>query len=372
MRILVAPDSFKGSLSAFEAAEAMRRGARRAHPDVDVDLCPVSDGGEGVLDVLMEGRGGSVHVTRVVGPTGGTVEARFGLVDDGRTAVIESAAAIGLGLVPDAEQRPLETTTYGVGQLVLCAVAAGARTIIVGLGGSATTDGGAGMAQALGVTLEGAGVPATGGRLGEVRRIDVTGRASSLSGVELVALTDVDCPLSGPAGAAHVFGAQKGAGPEERAVLDLSLCHLASVAGDPGETPGDGAAGGLGYGLRVFAGAKRQGGIQYVLDRLRFDERLGKADLVLTGEGRIDGQSARGKVVSGVCQRARAANLPVVALVGAVGEGATELHDRGLTAHFSLCDRPMTEGDAMSRAAELLAALTTNVVRLFAEARPTG
>lgn len=365
MRILVAPDSFKGSLSALEAAEAIGRGAHGACPDADVELCPLSDGGGGLLEVLGAGAGGSVREARVVGPVGSPVDARWALSGDGRTAVIESATAIGLGLVPERERRPLETTTYGVGELLRGALAAGARTIVVGLGGSATTDAGAGMAQALGVAIEGVEVPAVGGRLGDARRIDPRGRDRELSNVEILTLTDVDSPLTGPEGAAHVYGAQKGATEAERFALDAALAHFAALAGDPGMHPGDGAAGGLGYGLRLFAGARTRSGIDHVLDAVQFDARLRGCDLVLTGEGRLDAQSARGKVVSGVCRRGRSHGVPVIALVGAVGPGASALEDAGLTAYFSACERPMTEQDAMVNAAGLLEGLARNVVRAW-------
>ncbi len=369
MRIVIAPDGFKGSLSGREAAEAIRRGVEGACPDADIELCPLSDGGEGLLDVLAMSRGGSVHETRVTGPVGSPVDARWALSGDGRTAIIESAAAIGLGLVPERERRPLETTTHGVGELLRTALAAGARTVVVGLGGSATTDAGAGMAQALGVVIDGVDVPAVGGRLGDARRIDSRGRAPELSEIEVLTLTDVDNPLTGPEGAAHVYGAQKGATETERFALDAALAHFAALAGDAGTEPGDGAAGGLGYGLRRFAGARRLSGIDHVLDAVQFEAKLRGCDLVLTGEGRLDAQSARGKVVSGVCRRCRSHGVPVIALVGAIGSGAGSLEDAGLTAYFSACERPMTEQDAMASAKSLLEGLARNVVRAWARTK---
>lgn len=362
-RILIAPDSFKGSLSASEAAQAIRQGAERARLGIEVHLCPLSDGGEGLSTVLLSAFGGSVHKAKVTGPMGDRIDAEWVLSSDGSTAVIESAAAARLALVPEGCHDATRTTTFGVGELVREALGARPRTILVGLGGSATTDGGAGMAQALGVRLDGAGAPITGRDLLGVNDVQVEQRDPRLLEVELVALCDVDNPLTGPNGAARVYGPQKGASEPEVTELDAALCHLASVVGDPGDQPGDGAAGGLGYGLRVFASAHTQSGIEYVLDATRFDERLAGCDLVLTGEGRIDAQSARGKVLSGVCRRSQTAGVPVIALAGAIGAGAAALFDRGLTACFSICNEPMSEQEARARAFELLSSLAYNVVR---------
>lgn len=362
-RILVAPDSFKGSLSAREAAEAICQGAERARPGAEIELCPLSDGGEGLSSVLLSALGGSVRAANVSGPMGDRVDAQWVLSSDGSTAVIESAAATGLSLVPEGRHDATRTTTFGVGELVREALGARPRTILVGLGGSATTDGGAGMAQALGVKLDGSGPPITGGDLLRVNDVRVEQRDPRLMQVELVALCDVDNPLTGPNGAARIYGPQKGASERQVTELDAALSHLASVVGDPGDRPGDGAAGGLGYGLRVFASAHVQSGIDYVLDATRFDERLTRCDLVLTGEGRIDAQSARGKVLSGVCRRSKEAGVPVVALTGAIGPGAAGLLDQGLTACFSICNAPMSEQEARGRAFELLSSLTFNVVR---------
>lgn len=321
MRILIAPDSFKGSLTAFAAAEAMRRGAARACGSARIDVCPLSDGGEGFLEVSSSLFGGTTRHVEVTGPMGSRVEARMLFLPDGTTAVIETALAVGLGVLGGSPRRAKRTTTFGVGELIREALDCQARTIIVGLGGTATTDGGTGMAQALGVRFEradldrtsverssgkasgvavggteAAATPILGGDLTDVTRIDLGGRDQRLESVELVALADVDNPLTGSEGAAFVYAPQKGASEHEVRELDTALTHLASLAGDVGDHAGDGAAGGLGYGLRVFAGAKHQSGIEFVLTAAGFDERLRDCDLVLTGEGRLDGQSRRGKV----------------------------------------------------------------------------
>jgi glycerate kinase len=363
MRILIAPDAFKGSLSALQAAEAMRRGVARARPEAETRLCPLSDGGEGIARVLRDALGGTTHEVNVTGPLGTPVRAEWTMLADGRTAIIESAAAIGLSLVPAEQRAPSATSTAGVGDLVADAIAAGAAKIVLGLGGSATTDGGAGMAARLGVVFHGVGARPTGGDLDGIRSIDVRALDPRLASVELVALTDVDNPLTGPHGAATVYGPQKGATADDIARLERGLVHLSRMAKDPGLTPGDGAAGGLGYGLRVFLGARLESGIHFVLERVAFDAKLEGVDLVLTGEGRLDAQTARGKVVAGVVKRCRARGAPVVALAGAIGPGAEELCELGLTAYFSLCDGPMSEREAMTRAPSLLEALTSNLLR---------
>jgi glycerate 2-kinase len=357
MKILVAPDSFKGSLSAFEAAEAMRRGVLRARPQARVDVCPLADGGEGTASVLLRALGGQMQSSRVTGPLGRPVEALWALLADGRTAVIETAQAAGLTLVPDEDRDPSRTTTYGVGELIRAALDAKVQSIIVGLGGSATVDGGAGMAQALGVDFAGATRPVTGGQLGRVYAVDTTRRDPRLSGVDIRGACDVGAPLTGSDGAAPVYGPQKGATEFQVRELDAGLRHLAALLGDPGGHPGDGAAGGLGYGLRVFAGARIVSGIDLVLDAVRFDARLDRCDWVLTGEGRLDGQSARGKVVSGVSRRCRARGVPVVALAGSIGADSDELRELGLSAWFSICEGPITEREAKQHAAQLLEAL---------------
>lgn len=369
MRVLVAPDGFKGSLTAVQAARAIGRGVALGAPHAVVELCPLSDGGQGFGSVLRGAMGGVARASLVRGPLGATVRAEWTMLSDGETAILESAAAVGLGLVPVGERRAAETTTAGVGELIRAAMDAGATRIVVGLGGSATTDGGAGMAQALGVVFDGVESPLTGGRLQSIRGVDVTRRDPRLASVRLVAASDVDNPLTGSEGAARVYGPQKGATAREIDVLDAGLEHLARVAGDPGRVPGDGAAGGLGYGLRVFLGAGPVRGVDYVLEHTGFEAALKRCDLVLTGEGRLDAQTAHGKVVAGVCSRAAARGIPVVALVGAIADGAESMYAKGLTACFSLCNRPMREVDAVGAAPVLLEQLAANIVRLWAAAR---
>jgi glycerate 2-kinase len=360
MHVVIAPDSFKGSLSAGEAAAAIRSGVLAAHPEATARAIPLSDGGEGFATVLCHALGGAVHEATVTGPLGEATPASWVLLANGRTAILESAEAIGLGL---AKRRvPAETTTQGVGELVRRALDAGARTIAVGLGGTATIDGGAGAAAALGVTFRGASLPIRGGRLGELVSLDATTRDPRLGTVTLLGLTDVDNPLTGSNGAAHVYGPQKGATPGDVAMLDRALSHLCALAGDPGNSPGDGAAGGLGYGLRVLLGGSLRSGIEFVLDQVGFDAALDGADLVITGEGRLDAQTTHGKVVSGVVARASARKVPVIALVGSAAQGADALLTHGLTAYHAIRDIATTDQDAMERAALLLETLARDVI----------
>jgi glycerate kinase len=368
VRVLVAPDSFKGSLSASAAAEAIARGVVAADLRSSVDLCPLSDGGEGSAEVLVKNLGGEFRSADVMGPLGTTVTARWALLATG-VAVVESAEAAGLGLVPESARDPRLTTTFGVGELILAALDAGASSLLVTLGGSGTTDGGAGMAQALGARFVGGATPMTGGRLEGVRAVDTTTLDPRLSNADILAASDVVNPLTGENGAALVYAPQKGASPAVARQLDEALLHLSKLVGDPGTTTGDGAGGGLGYGLRVFAGARPVRGATLILDAARFDERVADATLVITGEGRLDAQSARGKVVSAVCERAARAGVPVIALAGSVDASPGQLAELGLSAAHSLTSGAFTDVEAKARAAELLEALAERVVRDFV-ARP--
>lgn len=352
MRVLVAPDSFKGSLTAAEAAEAMARGVLRACPGAQVDRCPLSDGGEGFVAVLGTVLGGSERRVTVTGPVGAPVSATYLLLADG-TALIESAHVVGLGRVPPERRRALETTTRGVGEILLAALDAGAARVVIGLGGTATTDAGAGMAQAIGVRFGGVGGDVRGGHLSSVRGVDLRYRDPRLASTAVLSLTDVDAPLTGPTGAARRYAPQKGATPGDVERLEHALRDFTREVFDPGTTPGDGAAGGLGYGLRVFAGARRERGIDYVLSAVRFDERLNGTDLVLTGEGRLDVQSASGKVISGVVERAALRAIPVVAIAGSVDAGAAASLS-GLAAAFALAGEGVSADHALAHAAALV------------------
>lgn len=367
-RILLAPASFKGSLSATEATEAMARGVRAAGVPVSVDSCPVADGGEGTLRALLTALGGSERTAPVCGPLGDPVDARWALLGDGTTAVVEMASAVRLGLVPPGKREVLRSTTYGVGQLIVRALEAGAKTVIVAVGGTATTDGGAGLAQALGVSFLGpAGkipAPIRAADLGRVDAFDTSNCHPALRAATLVAACDVDNPLFGPEGAAAVYAPQKGATAEQVSKLEAGLESLARLVGDEkAKTPAAGAGGGAGFGLNVWCGARLVRGADLVLDALHFDERIRGCDLVLTGEGRLDGQSLRGKAVIGVARRARAQGVFAVALCGELGPGIEEAFSEGLGAAFSICPGPMSAAEAMGRAGELVEAATASAVR---------
>jgi glycerate kinase len=373
MRVVIAPDKFKGSLSASEAAKAMARGVARAAPGASIDRVPMADGGEGTVAALVAATGGSFREATVHGPMGEPVAARFGLLGDGRTAAIEMAAASGLVLVPPDRRNPLVATTRGTGELLLAAIAAGAERVIVGIGGSATNDGGAGLGQALGFRLlDSAGheLGPGGGTLGRLARIDASGRRPELDGIAVAVACDVTNPLCGPRGASAVYGPQKGATPAMVEVLDANLAHFAAIVErDLGisirNIPGSGAAGGLGGGLVAFANGRLEPGINLVIEAVDLRARLEGADLCLTGEGALDDQSAFGKTAVGVGRLARSLGCPVLALAGSIGPGAEATLDQGLDAYSSICPGPITLAEAMARAAELLEEATVQAVRAF-------
>ena len=371
MKVICAPDGFKGSVDAVQAAEALAAGAEAAGA-AEVDRCPIADGGEGTVAALVTARDGELRQTEVTGPLGEPLEANWGWIDEGQTAVIEMAAAAGLVHVPADQRDPTRTTTFGVGQLIQAALEAGARRIIVGSGGSGTTDGGAGLAQALGVTFEGGQRPMTGGALNDLQRVDLSTREARLQDVEITVAADVTNPLTGDNGAAAIYGPQKGADPAQVDQLDAGLGRLASLSKSRSDEPGDGAAGGLGFGLRVFCGAKLTHGIDMVLEALRFDERAAGADLVLTGEGQMDSQSLQGKACIGLARAAARHRVPVAALIGAAGEGVDAVYDHGIAAYFSICDRPMTIETAQQEARSLIERAACNATRCYLAGRGTG
>lgn len=374
MRVLVAPDSFKGSLTAGQAAAAMARGLVQA--GIEPDLLPLGDGGEGTLEALVTATGGSLQTQRVTGPLGQPVDARWGLSGDGQTAFIEMAEASGLLLLLPEERNVRAATTYGTGELIATALASGVRRIIVLLGGSATNDGGAGMAQALGYRLldsRGRSLPLGGGALTRLHTIEPPAERP-WEGVEVLAACDVDNPLTGRRGASAVYGPQKGATPEDVAHLDRGLKRLAQVLAqdisvDVSNLPGGGAAGGLGAGLAAFLGASLRPGIDLVLDAVGFEDHLRKADWVMTGEGRTDAQTLRGKVPLGVARRAAAQNVPVICLSGGIAAGYEELYSHGMTAVLSISQGPGTLVEAITRAPSLLEHTAHAVGRLLVAAR---
>ncbi|MFI5457457.1 MAG: glycerate kinase [Isosphaerales bacterium] len=377
MRVVVAPDKFKGSMTALQAAEAMARGVAAAVPGATVDRVPMADGGEGTVDALVAATGGSYREVRVTGPLGEPVLARFGLLGDGLTAVIEMAAASGLVLVPAERRNPLIASTRGTGELLLAAIAAGARRVIVGIGGSATNDGGAGLGQSLGFRLfddEGRDLEPGGGSLDRLARIDPSGRRPELDGVEIAVACDVTNPLCGPNGASTVYGPQKGASREMIEMLDRNLAQFADImARDLGvaikDLPGSGAAGGLGGGLVAFAAGKIEPGVDLVINAVKLEERLTNAALCLTGEGAIDGQSAFGKTAVGVARLARSLHCPTLALAGRIDPGAEGVLEEGVDAYFSICPGPIRLDEAIAQAGLLLERATEQAVRAFLAGR---
>jgi glycerate kinase len=360
--VVVAPDSFKGSLSAVEAAAAMERGVRAAWPDAQIVKIPIADGGEGTVEALVSATGGRYETRNVRGPLGRPVDARWGVLGDGRTAVVEMAAASGLTLVPEGRRDPRVASTFGTGQLILAALDGGFRHIVVGIGGSATNDGGSGMAKALGVRfLDGRGhpLPEGGAALVRLDSIDLSGIDPRLAGTELLVACDVDNPLTGPRGASAVYGPQKGATPAVVLELDAALERYAEVAQkatgrDVARLPGAGAAGGLGAGLLFFTPARLVPGVDLVLDSARFDDVVRGATLVLTGEGCTDRQTAMGKAPVGVARVAQRHGVPVLLVSGSLGPGADEVLALGISRIVAAAPPGMPVGEAMSRAAELV------------------
>ncbi|HNX18756.1 MAG TPA: glycerate kinase [Acidobacteriota bacterium] len=372
MKIVVAPDSFKGSLSAVDAAAAIARGARAVFPEAEVVELPIADGGEGTVAALVRATEGRIETTTVRGPLGAPVEARWGILGDGRTAVIEMAAASGLPLVPPARRDPRLATTRGTGELLRAALDAGLRRIVMGIGGSATNDGGAGMARALGARfLDGAGAELAdgGAALARLGRIDLAGLDPRLERTEIVVACDVSNPLTGARGASEVYGPQKGATPEMVAELDAALEHYARAAReatgrDVAEAQGAGAAGGLGAGLLFFTHARLRPGIEVVLEAIDFQGKLEGASLVVTGEGKTDFQTAFGKAPAGVAAAAKRRGLPVICLSGCLGEGAEEVRARGVDALAVVPPRPMPLEECVEQAAPLLEQAAERVFRL--------
>jgi len=357
VKIVIAPDSFKESLSAGAVARSLALGLRRAIPDAECVLVPVADGGEGTVRALVEATGGKTRRKTVTGPLGDPVVATYGLLGNGDTAAIEMAAASGLELVPPARRNPLRTTSYGTGQLLRAASATGARKIIIGIGGSATCDGGAGMAQALGCRfLDGRGrvLPQglSGGELGKVHRIDVEPVVPEIAAVSVVVACDVNNRLLGPLGAAAIYGPQKGASASQIRTLEKNLKHLAKlIRRDVGipvtSVRGGGAAGGLGAGLIAFAGGELRGGAGIVLEAVGLERHLQDADVVITGEGRIDAQTAFGKAPAAVAALADSHGVPVIAVGGALADGAAHVFSSGIDALESAVARDMSLADAL-------------------------
>jgi glycerate kinase len=373
MRIIVAPDSYKGSVSALGVAAAMARGIHAVFPEAEVQQVPVADGGEGTVEALVAATGGRFELTEVPGPLGDPVRARWGVLGDGRTAVLEMAAASGLPLIPEGRRDPRITSTAGTGWLIRAALDAGLRRLIIGIGGSATNDGGAGMARALGARFldaQGQALPEGGAALVRLERIDLAGLDPRLAEAEILVACDVDNPLTGPRGASAIYGPQKGASPDQVQELDRALAVFARVATratgrEVGDLPGAGAAGGLGGGLLWFTPARLRPGVAIVLEATAFEALVAGADLVITGEGRTDAQTAMGKAPVGVAAVAQRQGVPVLCLSGGLGEGADAVLARGIGAVASTVPQAMPLEACMAQGASLIEAGTVRACLLL-------
>lgn len=373
MKIIVSPDSFKGSCSAIEVANSIEKAILSVDSTIEVVKMPVADGGEGTIDAITSCVPADIYELEVCGPMGEKAMAKYAVIDNGETAVIEMAQASGLPMVPVGERNPLLATTYGTGQLMKDALNKGCKKMIIGIGGSATNDGGAGVLMALGASFknaEGKELALGGGALADLAEIDLTEFDSRIFDAEITVACDVTNPLTGENGASYVYGPQKGATPEMVKELDAALAHFAKVSEeklgeDYSNYPGTGAAGGLGFALIAYCKAKFAAGIDIVLNVSGFEKELQDADLVITGEGRIDGQSVQGKVLFGIGTRAKEQNVPVIAIGGAVRSDSEALLDHGITAMFSIANGPMTLDYAMENGPELIEQITKNVIRVF-------
>ncbi len=373
MKIVIAPDSFKESLTAMEAALAIENGMQKMLPEAKFVKVPMADGGEGTVQSLVDATSGKIIPKKVTGPLGEPVEAFFGISGDEKTAVIEMAAASGLHLVPAEKRNPLITTTRGTGELIAAALDHGVEHIIIGIGGSATNDGGAGMAKSLGIKLlDAAGneIVEGGGALNTIAAIDITHADPRLSSVKIEVACDVDNPLTGPRGASAIFGPQKGASPEMVNILDDNLHHYAEIirrdlGKDIEHISGAGAAGGLGGGLLAFLSAELKRGVDIVLEATKLEEHLADADFVITGEGKIDGQTIFGKTPIGVAKTAKKHNVSVIAIAGNVAQDSEIVHEHGIDAVFSIVPGVIPLSEAFEHASEYVERLSANIASII-------
>jgi len=349
MKIVVAPDSFKGSLTAIEVSDAIEKGIREVFPEAEIIKIPMADGGDGTVQCLVNATGGKILEEKVIGPLGNEVWAFYGILGDRKTAIVEMAAASGLTLVPENKRDPLITTTYGTGQLIKAALNQGCRKMIIGIGGSATNDGGAGMVQALGTKLldkDGEEIGFGGGELKKIVKIDISCMDKRLSDIKVLAASDVNNPLCGPQGASRIYGPQKGATPEIIEELDESLAYFAELIKrdlhkDIKDIPGAGAAGGLGASLIAFLNAEFRPGIEIMIEAVKLEQAIKDADLVITGEGKIDSQTIYGKAPIGVAKIAKKYNVPVVAVAAIIEEDSRIFQSYGIDTLIKVSEPPM-------------------------------
>jgi len=373
MKIIIAPDSFKGSLSALEVCENIEKGIRKVFDDAEIVRVPMADGGEGTVQSLVDATGGKLINLKVKDPLMRSVDTFYGILGDGVTAVIEMAAASGITLLSKAERNPMKTTTYGTGQIIVHALDMGCRNFIIGIGGSATNDGGAGMLNSLGVKLldeKGYEIGLGGGYLDKLHVIDISEIDSRIKLCNIVVACDVDNPLCGEKGASNIFGPQKGADEKMIITLDKNLSHYADMVEkylgiSIKNYPGAGAAGGLGGGLLAFLNAKLEPGINIVIETTALEEKLKDADLVITGEGMIDYQTQYGKTPYGVARLAKKYNIPVIAIAGGIGRDAEDLYSKGFDSIFSIVDKPMQLEKAIENSATLVQKATERIMRVI-------
>ncbi len=377
MKIAVAPDSYKGSLSAKEVSDAIERGIKKCDSTAEVVKVPMADGGEGTVRALVDATGGRIIDVTVSDPLMRRINAFYGILGDNSTAVIEMSAASGLTLLSKDERDPLITTTYGTGELIIDALNRGCTKIIIGIGGSATNDGGEGMAKALGVKFIGSNgndIGLGGGYLNKLHSIDTSKIDKRIFDCEIVAACDVENPLCGENGASHVFGPQKGASPDDVELLDNNLLHYGKLVEDATgvkvvDVKGSGAAGGLGAALLAFLDAKLEKGIEIVTKTVSLESRIKDADLVITGEGMIDFQTAFGKTPYGVAKVASKYGIPVIAIAGGIGKDADTLYKKGFASIFCIADKPMTLEESVENCERLLEDAAERIMRLILAVR---
>ncbi|HCY40389.1 MAG TPA: glycerate kinase [Prolixibacteraceae bacterium] len=373
MRIVIAPDSFKECLSATSVAAAISAGVKKVNPEAEMVCIPVADGGEGTVEAIVSATNGIIKETASVDALNRPIRSFYGILDDGKTAVIEMAAASGIELIIPQERNPLITSTYGTGLLLKAAIDNGFKNIILAIGGSATNDGGAGMAQALGFDLQDKNeepIGLGGGSLADLYSIDSSHVHPLLSTVKITIACDVRNSLLGTSGATLVYGPQKGATPPMLDILEENMAHFSSILQQKfgtnfAEIPGSGAAGGLGAGLLAFCKAQLISGFELINQLTHLEDQISRADLVFTAEGRIDSQTAFGKTISGVAQLGKKYQVPVIALAGKIEDDLTRLYSQGITAVFAIGDRPMSLDESKERAAELLAGTVEQLMRIL-------
>ncbi|MFB5661977.1 glycerate kinase [Alteribacillus sp. HJP-4] len=371
MKIVIAPDSFKGSMTAVQAAEAIKRGVNRVSDKIETVLVPCADGGEGTVATLVAATNGKTKIIRVTGPLGESVEAAYGLLHDNQTCVIEMAAASGIDLLLREELDPFKTTTYGVGELIKAALDEGLRSFIIAIGGSATNDGGAGMLEALGAKItdsQGKIVSRGGGGLADVANVDLSSFDSRIEESQFIIASDVQNPFVGPNGASHVFGPQKGAGEADVRELDANLTKWADVTEkETGfrlhEAVGAGAAGGLGGALLAYLHAEMQQGAEVITNAAGLHEALHGADIAIAGEGQVDFQTAYGKTPMGIAKAAQKQQIPTIIIAGSVGKGIDTLYEYGVQSVHSMINGPMTLDEAIEDAEELMEDCAEQIIR---------